>query len=87
MTGNRLYVAKRQTPTTEIEGETVVLNRDDGGMYGLNPVAAQIWEWLQTPKSLEELVELLTGEFEVDAGTARADLERLLADLEAKGLV
>lgn len=84
---NETFVAKTVAPAEEIDGTTVLMNREDGGLYGLNPVAARVWEWLQEPRTLAELVELLTGEFDVDVETAEVDLKLLLGELRGRGLI
>lgn len=81
------YVAKTGAPAEEIDGTAVLMNRTDGGLYGLNPVAARVWEWLQEPRTLAQLVELLTAEFDVDTETAEVDLKALLHDLRARNLI
>jgi len=84
---NETFVAKTVAPAEEIDGTTVLMNRENGGLYGLNPVAARVWEWLQEPRTLPELVELLTGEFDVDVETAEVDLKLLLGELRGRGLI
>ena len=84
---NETFVAKTVAPAAEIDGTAVLMNREDGGLYGLNPVAARVWEWLQEPRTLAELVELLTGEFDVDVETAEVDLKVLLHELRGRGLI
>lgn len=84
---NEKFVAKTVAPAEEIDGTAVLMNREDGGLYGLNPVAARVWVWLQEPRTLAELVELLTGEFDVDGETAEVDLKQLLSELRGRGLI
>ena len=81
------YVASRKLSATEINGEAVILNLRDGNYYGLNPVAAEVWRWLQEPKTLDQLESLMVGEFAVDRGQARQDLTQLLQDLETRKLI
>lgn len=71
----------------ELEGEAVILNLRDGIYYGLNPIGLRIWELLQSPRTLNEILDSLTEEYEVDRETCRADVLALLKEFSDKGLV
>ena len=81
------YVASRKLAASEINGEAVILSLADGNFYGLNPVAAQVWRWLQEPRTLDQLESLLTAEFNVERDRARQDLTQLLRDLQTRKLI
>ena len=61
---------------------------DFGKVISLNATAAYLWEQIQdkdfTP---EELVDLLTARYDVDAQQARADVDKLLASWREAGLI
>ena len=71
----------------EVDGELVALHVDKGTCYGFNATATRIWNLLAEPKTLAELHEALMAEFEVDRATCEREVEPLLRDLEADGLV
>jgi hypothetical protein len=56
-------------------------------LFRLNPVAASIWEWMETPQRLPELVGRVVAEFEVDRERAETDARAFLADLAEADLV
>jgi len=82
-----VVVAARDQVSAELEGESVILSLADGVYYGLDGVGARIWELLREPRRAAELLDAITAEFDVDAGTAWRDLSGLLADLAARRLV
>jgi Coenzyme PQQ synthesis protein D (PqqD) len=84
--GTRLVAARDQV-SAEVEGESVILNLADGVYYGLDGVGARVWELLRQPRTLEELCDAVTAEYEVDADMARHDLLELLGELSARRLV
>lgn len=61
---------------------------DFSKVISLNATAAYLWEQIQdkdfTP---EELVDLLTARYDVDAQQARADVDKLLASWRKAGLI
>lgn len=56
---------------------------DLDSIYTLNETAAFVWEHLDGARSLAEIVEALTAEYDVDAGQAEQDVLELIAQLEA----
>jgi hypothetical protein len=47
--------------------EAVMLSISAGRYYGLNSVAARIWELLETPMTVDQICARLCEEFEIDA--------------------
>lgn len=71
----------------EMEGEAVLLHMETKDYFCLNETAAAVWKGLGRGLDREGLVGLLLDEFEVERPTAEAELDRLLAELEERGLV
>lgn len=65
----------------------VLLDLRSGRYFAINEVAAHIWNGLTGGQSDVELVQSLTGEFEVDPDTASTHLAALLQMLEHEGLI
>lgn len=73
-----------------IAGETILIPsgaaaQKFNGLVTVNAIGAFIWDVLQTPMDLEELVDRITNEYEVDADTARCDAEEFISDLRSIG--
>ena len=66
------YLKRPELNAVEMDGELVMMGQEQGEYYGLRDVAASIWTYLEAPKSLEELVVLVSAEWNVspDAATA-----------------
>jgi hypothetical protein len=66
----------------------VLLSTEDEVYFGLNAVAARIWEFLPSHETLEDLIRTLKELYpEVACETLRADAVELLEQLLAQGLV
>ena len=76
----------RQLSTT-LAGEAVILDIEKGVYYGLDNVGAEIWARLQSPSRLAELVDHVVIRYDVDRPTAEADIQSLLRELFALGLI
>jgi hypothetical protein len=70
-----------------IDGETLILNREEGRLHQLNPTASFIWGCCDGNSSIEEIVNRLAGVYEVDAVTAWKDVEDVLSNLRSSKLV
>lgn len=80
-------VATERQLSTTLADEVIILGLDDSMYYGLSGTGARIWELLQAPRTIEEILTTITAEFEVDRQRAETDLDALLADLQSRGLV
>ena len=55
---------------------------DLGSIYNLNPVAAFVWQNLDGEKTLNDIKDLIQGEFEVSDPDAEQDLTEFVGQLE-----
>jgi hypothetical protein len=79
---------KRETAAFRvIENEAVILNLENGIYYSLNPVGTRLWELFDGKKSIRDLAQVLTEEYDVDPKTAEQDIIALVEDLLQEGLV
>lgn len=67
--------------------EAVLLSLDTMLYYHLDEVGAFAWERLEAGEPPDRIADSIVETFEVDAATARRDLDALLASLVEAGLV
>ena len=73
--------------STELDGETVILNIETGVYNGLDPVGTTIWNVLENPASFERLTAAVLDEYEVTRGQCIDDLCTFLSDLLKNKLI
>ena len=73
--------------TAHLSGEAVLLDLKTKQYYQLNATAARIWQGLERGLEPPRIVQTLAEQFAVDTATAQAEMERVLADLRARGLL
>ena len=73
--------------TASVKEEMLMMSVELGAYFNLNPVGSRIWELLASARTLDELVDELTAEYEVSAQTARAEVAGFLAQLDREGLL
>lgn len=72
---------------TELDGELVCLNLETGEYSGLRDVGQTIWEQLEQPRGVDELVQHVVAEYDVEDDRAVADVEAFLSQLREAGFV
>lgn len=70
-----------------VGGELVILDLDSSQYLTIRGSGVYLFELLGVERDRDELVAALLARFEVDEGTARADVDRFLADLAEAGLL
>ena len=61
-----------------IGGETIVLNLPTSRYFTITGVGTRVFELLAEDVTLDDLVETISGEYEVEPETARRDIELFL---------
>lgn len=59
--------------STEVDGEVVIMNVDNGAYLGLNSVSSDIWEILETETPFSSLIETLLKTYEVSPKECKED--------------
>jgi Coenzyme PQQ synthesis protein D (PqqD) len=70
-----------------IDGETVILNREEGQLHQLNPTASFIWDCCDGNSNIAEIIDRLAGAYEVEPSTARKDVAEVLLKLQKSNLL
>jgi hypothetical protein len=85
---NSAVAAVKDQVSCEVGEETVILNVRSGEYFGLNAVGAMIWEWIQTPRTVQKVQGLLVSEFpEVPEEQLARDLMSVLEKLLEANLI
>ncbi len=70
-----------------LQDEIVLLNMKDQRYFGLDDVGSAMWKLLVEVGDLETVADRICVEYDVDRATVRSDLNSLVADLIAAGLI
>ncbi len=71
----------------DLDTEAAILNLKDGVYYGLDPIGAKIWNLIQKPITLTEVMETILNEYDVDNEQCKNDVLELIEELLENGLV
>jgi hypothetical protein len=60
--------------TSNLDGEVVMMSIDSGKYFGLDPIASEIWQLLETPRSIRALCDLLLPQYQVPREQGEQDV-------------
>ena len=86
------YVRSDSVVSRVIAGETLIVpvrrgTADLASLYSFNEAGSAIWQALEKPKTVDQLVDLLADTFDVTPEKAREDVDAFLSEAQGKGLV
>lgn len=71
----------------EFGGEVLMLDLASQHYFGLTGSGSEMWQLIAEHGSSDPVIESLLAKYEVDAASLRADFERLVEELAAKGML
>lgn len=71
----------------ELHGRVVLVHLETDRIYALNETGARLWELLADGRSRPAIREQMLEEFEVEPEELDEEIDALLAELKAAGLV
>ena len=72
---------------SNMDDEVVMMNIEKGEYYGLDEIGSRIWQIIENPVTLDELIQVLVEEYDVDRETCRIDVVVFIEELRKKDLV
>ena len=82
-----LVVASSRQVSTEVGDETVILELAEGAYYGLENVGSFVWSLLSEPRTVADLVDSVSREYDVTPDRCERDVLTLVEDLATSGLI
>jgi len=80
----------RRNPDQEfskIDDEVVMLSKKNGEYYALNSVGSRIWEIIENPITVKEVLDKLNAEFEIGHDICATQTIELLNEMNKKSLI
>lgn len=72
---------------TQVGNQTMMMSISAGKYFAVAETAQRIWELIEAPRSIEDIVSVLRSEYDVPAETCRDQVMRFAEDLHENGLV
>ncbi|MEM6576916.1 MAG: PqqD family protein [Pseudomonadota bacterium] len=81
------YIARKNVVDCDIGGERALLHLDHNTYFTVNQTATLLWLSLSEPKTIDELVSVMTETFDVEPDLARSDIQTLLQAMADEEIV
>jgi hypothetical protein len=81
------FTSSPNAVSRQVGDETVILHLESGTYFGLDAVGARFWLLMGEGKSLGEIYDVLSDEYEVSREDLERDIVLLIKDLLAKDLI
>ena len=72
---------------TTLGSEAVVLELQASKYFGMNDVGTAVWDFLQQPREVSNVIEHIVNNYDVSADQAEVEILGFLQNLVDKGLV
>jgi hypothetical protein len=82
-----LIAAKEGVVSCELAGGAALLDMESSTYYGVNPVAAHVWNLIQSPTPFATVHRSIQDAFDVGAEQSLTDLKALVDALSSAGLI
>ena len=73
--------------TAPVNNELMMLNVEQGAYFSLDPIAAKIWELIESPSIVQDIVKTLQTRYAVSLEQCQADVLSFLAKLHENGMI
>lgn len=87
ITSETILVRNDSLPTASIDGEIGLMSVDKGKYYALNTIGSDIWNILDKPTPLKDLVFSLTSEYKIDTDTCMKQVKEFVKKLINEGII
>jgi hypothetical protein len=87
ITSKSIIKAVENQVSCDMAEEMVVLNTKSGIYYGLDEMGAMIWKQVQSSRTIEQVVNSITSEFDVDREQCTKNMIDFFTNLESYGLI
>jgi hypothetical protein len=87
LTLDSVVVAAPDQVSSDLADEVVILNLANGVYYGLDPVGADVWNFIQQPQRIAAVRDYVVSQYDVEPARCEQDILALLQDLAANNLI
>lgn len=77
----------KEIDSTDLDGETVMMNLDKGKYFALNSVGSRIWDIMKEEICVRDVINILLKEYYVDKETCECEVLNYLGVLKNEELI
>ena len=85
-TNGRIRINMPKIVHETIDGETVILNLDNGNYYSLTGIGAHIWEYIEKGATVNDIIEGMNRDYDGGSEDIESEVDKFLTDLMVENL-
>lgn len=62
----------------ELDNHQVIMHINSGKYFGLNPIGKRIWELIEKPKNIEEIIATLLSEYNISPDQCKVEVQEFM---------
>ena len=62
----------------KLDDHQIMMHLEKGKYFGLNPIGKRVWELMEQPKTMDELIFVLLSEYDVSENQCRQEISDFL---------
>lgn len=87
MSSNTVYRRNADILTASVDGELVMMSIQAGNYYSIGGIGTLVWELLDRPRTLDELVDAVVADYDVERARCAADVAAFVDELLGLNLI
>ena len=87
LTLNAIIQREPEVIAAEVDQDLIMVSIATGSYYGLSDVSREIWDAIERPKRISDLVDALTANYQIDSSSCEAQTLSFLQALLDEGLL
>lgn len=84
---NSTIIRNPEQVSTDLDGEVVILDMQSEEYFSLDGVGTRIWEMIETPITVHEILAAILKAYDVEPARAERDLLAVLGEMVQEGLI
>lgn len=87
LNGENIVAQNKEIDVSDLNGEKVMMNIDKGEYFSLNSLGSRVWELIDTPRKINDVVNNLLEEYEVSEEECRDNVMKFFNTLNHVNLI
>jgi len=84
----KTIISRHENPlASNLDGEVIMMDPEDGNYYNLNRIGSVIWEFLEKPAAFDDICREITSRFDVTEEVCRQDAAEYIEKMHEYGLM
>jgi hypothetical protein len=80
-------VRKKNIVSSSLDGEIILMSLNNSSYYGLNLTASRIWDLIEEPCNVNDIINILVSEYDVSFEKCDFEVNQIIQDFSKNSLI